>query len=408
MNNELAVVGAAIISEGVAFGEVNLRVADFESYGLQRVWAEIGRRLRSGEKVDLPTLNAVLKRDANLILDAVDACWSVDLAVSYAEQVRAAANARRLKEMAQLILDGNVADPLAYVNEQVALIEADSAQVAPTLIDEDLDDFLVAIQSAKAHATTGYNLLDSQLAGFKPGGFYVVGARPAVGKSVFGLSIAWRMARPANDLPAGEKAGLVVFASLEMSKTELMNRLMADKFGIRLELLERGKIDKPFADEINRRRAELKRLFAINDAPGQSIASIRAYAKNFVRKGMPLKAIVIDYLGLLKDVSEGRSLYESVSQTSTALKRLAKELGVPVIALAQLNRGVEHRSEKAPTLADLRDSGSIEQDADVVILLSRDKNDQKILLADIAKNRQGATSTIRYSFQGEFARLREM
>ena len=125
-----------------------------------------------------------------------------------------------------------------------------------------------------------------------------------------------------------------------------------------------------------------------------------------MRKGYPLKALFIDYLGLLKDVADGRSLYESVSQVSTNLKRLAKELNIPVIALAQLNRGVEHRSEKMPTLADLRDSGSIEQDADVVILLSRDQQDQNILLADIAKNRQGKTGVLRFLFDGQYSRLR--
>jgi len=405
----MAVIGAAVISEGAVVSEVNLRVAEFESYAGQRVWQEIGRRLKSGERVDLPTLNAALPKDAIFILDCVDACYSVDLAVSYADLVRDAARNRRLKEMAAILLDGRVDNPLEYAqNEMNAILEGDS-QTDAQLFNDYLDDYLAQIGKPKNHASSGFTTLDSRLNGFKPGALYIIGARPGVGKSVLAMQLAWGMARNANALPAGEKAGLVLFHSLEMSKSELTNRLMADFLTYPLDLLEKGKLDETYKKhDLQARRADLNRLFVINDSPGQSLASVRSHAKAWQRKGYPLKALVIDYLGLLKDVSDGRSLYESVSQLSTNLKRLAKELNVPVIALAQLNRGVEHRAEKAPTLADLRDSGSIEQDADVVMLLSRDKDNPELLILDVAKNRQGVTGSIRYHFDGSHSRLREL
>jgi replicative DNA helicase len=149
-------------------------------------------------------------------------------------------------------------------------------------------------------------------------------------------------------------------------------------------------------------------MLSVNDAGGQTIASIRAYARTMGRVA-PLRAIVVDYLGLIADASKFKNRYEGITFISGELKRLAKDLNVPVIALAQLNRE-SAKSNTKPTMADLRDSGSVEQDADVVILLYRNADDPDPVTAGeihliIAKNRHGATDYFTYLFQGRYARI---
>jgi len=187
-----------------------------------------------------------------------------------------------------------------------------------------------------------------------------------------------------------------------------MNRLMSSQFEISLDQFEQGTLTTAEIHKIKTGEHQIKRLISINDNGGQSLASIRAYARSYQRKGMPLKAIVIDYMGLISDANEGRSRYEAMTKVSAALKRLAKDLEVPVIALAQLNRDVENRSEESlPTLSDLRDSGSIEQDADVVILLSRSKKREGEITLAVAKNRHGETGVTNYVFKGHFSKIVE-
>ena len=263
--------------------------------------------------------------------------------------------------------------------------------------------------------TSGIGMLDELLNGFRPGGLYIIGARPATGKTVIGLQIAFGLARSANTLPTGENAGAVAFHSLEMSRRELLNRLTAQVFGIELDRIERGLVSSAETKMIDSRRYEISRMLAINDRSNQSVASIRRFARSIVRKNIPLKGIVVDYLGLISDVqSSGKSRYEAMTIVSGQMKALAKDLNVPVVCLAQLNRNVEGRKESAPVMADLRDSGSIEQDADVVMLLHRkasitapDPSVLNVLQVIVAKNRHGSTGVMEFFFEGAFSRITE-
>jgi replicative DNA helicase len=160
---------------------------------------------------------------------------------------------------------------------------------------------------------------------------------------------------------------------------------------------------------------ELSRLLTINDRGGQSLAGIRGYVRAMQRSGTGVKAIVIDYIGLIAEANSGRSRYEAMTQVSGALKAMAKEFNVPIIVLAQLNRAVEGRKETGPVMADLRDSGSIEQDADVVMLLNRRKSitskgdwDLNVMQVAVAKNRHGQTGMMEFLFEGKFSRIREV
>ena len=163
---------------------------------------------------------------------------------------------------------------------------------------------------------------------------------------------------------------------------------------------------------IAEKQNELARPIAIADKSGQTLVDVRAFARQVAKKHK-LAAIVVDYLQLMQDTERGRNRYESVTAISNGLKILARDLDVPVIALAQLNRGIEGRKDNAPGLSDLRDSGAIEQDADVVILLNRERanddgeDDKSKMIMHIAKNRHGKTGHVALRFDGLFARVVE-
>jgi replicative DNA helicase len=166
--------------------------------------------------------------------------------------------------------------------------------------------------------------------------------------------------------------------------------------------------------QASRARIE-KHQLAIHDKSGQTLLQIRALANSVKGKGQ-LQAVVVDYLGLIQDTEKGRKRYEMITDISIGLKNLAKDLNVPVIALAQLNRGPEQRKDSEPDMADLRDSGGIEQDADAVILLHRRKDDdidqfewqKSYMIMKVAKNRHGALGDIGLRFEGHLSRVIEM
>jgi len=230
---------------------------------------------------------------------------------------------------------------------------------------------------------------------------YVIGARPGVGKTVVGLQAAYHLS----------KEGPVSFHSLEMSKTELLTRMYAMTSSVYLGNLEKGTLSDFDWKALNKAKDELgESNLAIVDKGTQTINDIRAHARTLQQNG-GLRAIVIDYLGLIHDTIPGRKRYESISDFSMSLKALARDFEVPVIALAQLNRQSESRQDKAPALSDLRDSGAIEQDADVVILLRRERSDtdaefeQTRMIMDVAKNRHGITGEMDLVFNGGCARV---
>jgi replicative DNA helicase len=326
---------------------------------------------------------------------------------------------RQIKSTGYLLLDVSDGDnpeqllELAYTKLDAVAENEQTDDVV--FAGESFAEYFPSLGERQFYATSGLNSLDEILNGFRPGGLYVIGARPAVGKTVVGLQIAFGLARNAMALPKGEATGAVAFHSLEMSKRELLNRLTAQVFNYPLDRIERGQINPVEKKHIDEGRAEMGRMLAINDRSSQSVASIRRYARSIIRRGIPLKGIVVDYLGLIADVQvSGRSRYEAMTLVSGAMKGLAKDLNVPVVCLAQLNRNVEGRKESAPVMADLRDSGSIEQDADVVMLLHRkaamnapDDSVLNVLQIVIAKNRHGQTGALDFFFEGAYSRIRE-
>ncbi|MBK4348729.1 replicative DNA helicase [Lacisediminihabitans changchengi] len=253
---------------------------------------------------------------------------------------------------------------------------------------------------------TGFSELDDLTNGLHPGQLIIIAARPALGKSTLALDIA-RAASIKHDQPS-------IFFSLEMGRSEIAMRLMSAEASIPLQNMRKGTMDSRDWTTMASTRGRINDApLYIDDSPNMTLVEIRAKCRRLKQK-VGLKMVIIDYLQLMTSGKRVESRQQEVSEFSRALKLLAKELQVPVIALSQLNRGPEQRTDKMPAISDLRESGSLEQDADMVILLHREsayeKDNPRAGEADliVAKHRNGPTRTVTVAFQGHFSRFQDM
>ncbi|NEM91779.1 replicative DNA helicase [Galbitalea soli] len=250
---------------------------------------------------------------------------------------------------------------------------------------------------------TGFHDLDALTNGLHPGQMIILAARPAIGKSTLALDFA-RAAAIHNDQPT------IIF-SLEMSRSEIAMRLLSAEASVPLQSMRKGTVHTQDWTKLASIRGQIADApLYIDDSPNMTLVEIRAKCRRLKQK-VGLKMVIIDYLQLMTSGKRVESRQQEVSEFSRALKLLAKEIGVPVIAISQLNRGPEQRSDKKPALSDLRESGSLEQDADMVILLHREsayeKDSPRQGEADliIAKHRNGPTDTLTVGFHGHFSRF---
>lgn len=249
---------------------------------------------------------------------------------------------------------------------------------------------------------TGYPGIDSRLLGLRPGQMVVIGARPGVGKTSFALNLM---------VNAAAQGASIAFFSLEMSKAEIAQRLLSAQAKIGLMDIRSGNIRDNQWPQILEAVNSLSDLdIMIDDTPGTTVTEIRAKARRMLH-GKEMGLVIVDYLQLLSPPAGGNrndNRATQVSEMSRGIKIMAKDLGVPVVALSQLNRQVTGRTGQRPQLSDLRESGSIEQDADIVILLDRSMTDEEAERADrpdkdvtdfiIAKNRSGPLDTVPLMF----------
>jgi replicative DNA helicase len=252
----------------------------------------------------------------------------------------------------------------------------------------------------KVGIPTPWFTLTGTIRGFRPGGFYVMAARPGIGKSALALQMAHR----------AEQFGHVGFFTLEMDAKEVATRLIAQESGVTLSLIEGHDPLPEFAKfKVDQWASQYQGRILFDERSNITMNEMHAQARAWTKKHGKLSMIVIDYLQLMSG-PQNLSRQEFISSVTRGLKIMAKELQVPVVALSQLNRNSENRTDKRPILADLRESGSIEQDADVVFLLHRDAapnmadTDHAALELIVAKNRQGPTENHMLSWQGEFVR----
>lgn len=336
----------------------------------------------------------------------------------YAQIVADKAILRRLVEAGTRIASMGYASE-GEASELVNIAQTEIYQVSSGIESEDyvpltdaVRDAVDEIESARGSSgqlmgvPSGFSELDQLTNGFHRGQLVLVAARPALGKSTLALDFA-RSAAIAQKLPT------IIF-SLEMGRAEIAMRLLAAEASIPLQKMRKGMIEARDWTTIAKVRGDIDSApLYIDDSPNMNLVEIRAKCRRLKQRA-GLKMVVIDYLQLMSSGKRVESRQQEVSEFSRALKLLAKELQVPVIALSQLNRGPEQRADRKPQLSDLRESGSLEQDADVVILLHREsayeKENPRAGEADfiVAKHRNGPTDTITVGFQGHYSRFADL
>ena len=407
-NFEESVIGSVLLTNGKALDDLTLTPADFYDLNNGKIYEAMLEIKRDRLPLDVVTVSARLPRFASFLHDCMTATPTAASVDYYATKVVEESTRRKLAQAGTMIHLKAQSDDLPAAMDQAKreidnLIDRNQA-TKPSYVSEELIPYLDEIDKPKDYPLSPWSGLNDILGGFRPGALYIIGARPGIGKTIVGLQIAWELS----------KTGPVSFHSLEMGKSELYNRIISMEAEVYIGNIEKGTLKDIDWTKIAVARQELtKHQLAIHDKSGQNLMQIRALA-NSVKGNGKLRAIVVDYLGLIQDTEKGRKRYEMITDISIGLKNLARDLDVPVIALAQLNRGPEQRKDSKPDLADLRDSGGIEQDADAVILLHRESiaEDQfewqkSWMIMKVAKNRQGGLGETGLKFEGHLSRVVE-
>jgi replicative DNA helicase len=425
---EQSVLGGMLLSKDAIADVVEvLRGHDFYRPAHELVYEAIIDLYGRGEPADAVTVSAELTKRGELgriggpaylhtLLSSVPTAANAGY---YARIVHERAVLRRLVEAGTRIVQLGYATDGGDVDEIVNRAQAEVYQVTERRSSEDyvalgeiIESTIDEIEAAGSRSDgligvpTGFADLDRLTNGLHPGQMIVIAARPAVGKSTVGLDIA-------RSASIRHQQAAVVF-SLEMSRNEITMRLLSAEARIPLQNMRKGTMREEDWTRLARTMGEVSEapLF-IDDSPNMSLMEIRAKCRRLKQRN-DLKLVVVDYLQLMSSGKRVESRQQEVSEFSRALKLLAKELEVPVIALSQLNRGPEQRTDKKPQMSDLRESGSIEQDADMVILLHREdmyeKESPRAGEADfiVAKHRNGPTDTITVAFQGHYSRFVDM
>ena len=422
---EQSVLGGMLLSKDAISDVVEiLRERDFYRPAHELIYDAIIDLYGRGEPADPVTVSAELTKRGDLVRAGgapylhtlISSVPTAANAGYYAKIIRERAIMRRLVEAGTKIVqlgytdEGEVDDAVDQAQAEVFAVterrESEDyiqlAQLLPSALDE-----IEKISSGVAGegVKTGFKDLDALTHGFHPGNMIVLAARPAVGKSTLGLDIA-RYA-------SIHKRETSVIFSLEMSRSEITMRMLSAEARVPLNNIRSGQLGEEEWARMARRMGEISDapLF-IDDSPNLSLMEIRAKSRR-LKQRHNLKLIVIDYLQLMTSGKRVENRQQEVSEFSRQLKLLAKELNVPVVAISQLNRSPEQRSDKKPMLSDLRESGSIEQDADVVILLHREDlydSQNRSGEADliVAKHRNGPTRTITVSAQLHLAKFTDM
>ncbi|MEU8522569.1 replicative DNA helicase [Streptomyces sp. NBC_01216] len=429
LDAEQSVLGGMLLSKDAIADVVEIiKGHDFYKPAHETVYTAILDLYAKGEPADPITVGAELTKrgeitrvgGASYLHTLVQSVPTAANASYYAEIVHERAVLRRLVEAGTKITQmGYAAD--GDVDEIVNSAQAEIYAVTEQRTTEDylplgdimegaLDE-IEAIGSRSGEMTgvpTGFTDLDQLTNGLHPGQMIIIAARPAMGKSTLALDFA-RACSIKHNLPS------VIF-SLEMGRNEIAMRLLSAEARVALHHMRSGTMTDEDWTRLARRMPDVSQApLYIDDSPNLSMMEIRAKCRRLKQRN-GLKLVVIDYLQLMQSGGSKRqeSRQQEVSDMSRNLKLLAKELELPVIALSQLNRGPEQRTDKKPMVSDLRESGSIEQDADMVILLHREdayeKESPRAGEADIivGKHRNGPTATITVAFQGHYSRFVDM
>lgn len=391
LDAEASVLAAAILSENVLPEVVSmLEPKDFYKPAHREVFSAIRSMYQENIPVDQVSLADYLERTDKLqfvggkafILDLASNSFALVNWANHAKIVKRCSVLRSIVAASADIMDRAFNSPTDDIESTVAWVEgrllSETNEVVPSaskplgeFVQSALDEIhaIAMNQGHLAGIQTGFKELDKILLGLRPGTMTVLGARPGVGKTSFALSLA---------INAAKNGASVVFFSLEMSGTEIATRLLCAESGVSNEQVRSGNIESELWGSLIDACERLSELdFTIDDTAGTNVVEIGTKARRMLQ-GKENGLIIVDYLQLITPVdSRQTDRNVQVGEMSRALKVLAKDLQVPVIALSQLNRDLERRPDKRPMLADLRDSGSIEQDADVVLFLDRSLSEEE-------------------------------
>jgi len=461
---EQALLGA-ILMNNRALERVSefLRPEHFSDPANGKIYQAMARLIDANQIADVVTLKALFERDQELsdiggigyLARLAGSAITIVNAEDYGRTIHDAHIRRQLIDVGEQMvnnaygadLDLNAVDQIEKSEQQLFdLASVGQAEGGFKPLEAALKTAIGMAEAAfkrSGHVvgvTTGFRDLDASLGGLHPSDLIVLAARPAMGKTSLATNIAYNAARAR--LERGDEEGAVVgFFSLEMSSEQLATRLLSERAEIASDRIRRGAISHEEFPRVVQAAQELHRLpLHIDDTPALTVSALRTRARRLKRqRGLGL--IIIDYLQLAQagKASRNENRVQEISEITRGLKSLAKELNVPVIALSQLSRAVEQREDKRPQLADLRESGSIEQDADVVMFIYRaeyylkreepqkrpDESDEKFndrverwqqraeeahnrAEIIIGKQRHGPTNTISLYFDGNFTRFADL
>jgi replicative DNA helicase len=395
----------------------------------RRLFRSMVRLWEKGEVLDFVTLSEELRNTGDFdavggaatlsaLLDAVPTAANIEY---HAKIVREKALLRRLIEAATSIIQdtyenqGEVDDLLDTAEQKIFQIAESNDRKGFVWIKEILWPTFERIEQLQANSSsvtgvpTGFHDLDELTAGFQAGDLIIVAARPSMGKTAFTLNVAQHAA-------IGAQKAVALF-SLEMSKESLVQRVLCAEGRVDASRLRTGRLrDEEYAQLATAAGYLNTAPIYIDDTPAISVLEMRAKARRLKADRPDLSLIIVDYLQLMRGGGRVENRQQEVSEISRGLKALAKELNVPVVALSQLSRAVESRPDKRPMMSDLRESGAIEQDADLIMFLYRpeyyygpvDKDGNSLegrAELIIGKQRNGATGTVQLMFYKEYTRF---
>lgn len=407
---ERSVLGSVLLSNGKILDELDFNPADYHHPIYETVHRTCQAMKTAGKPVDVVTVMGELtaageRYDPAMLHQAVTDTPVWENADYYAGIVADAATGRRLISAgakAKQLVDagGDMPEIVEVVRKDIDNAQSSARAQPVEFLADTLPGTIDMLDSEVTAIPTPWPSMNELITGLLPGAVYVVGARPGVGKSVVAVQLAQTLVAQ----------GAVAFVSLEMNRDDVNMRLMSSELEINMNKLMNRELDERDWQKVSAwLRTASERPLAVLDKPGATITDIKRFVRSVSRR-RPLSGVVVDYLQLMNPpTGDKRPRHEFVSAMSRELKILALDMNVPVIVLSQLNRGSTNREDSRPQISDLRESGAIEQDADVVLLLHREfpGDKQYEIGMAVAKNRRGRTGSLTAEFRGWYSRIDE-
>ncbi len=421
---EQAVIGSMIMdAEAIPIAMEKLSDADFYNKQYASLFKAMVEIYNEGRDCDLVTIKAKLEE-----MEVPSEVISIDFVRNILDMVPTSAN---IKQYADIVYEKAVMRNLIRANENIAntcyagnksldvVLEETEKSIFDLIQSGNTSDYVPVRQivlnlfdkieqaaQTKGNITgleTGFKKLDTQLSGLQASDLILIAARPSVGKSAFALNITENIAIKHN-IP-------VAIFSLEMSSEQLINRILSQNSMVSSQKIRIGDLsDNEWGNLVESANVIGNSNIIIDDTPGISIGEMRSKCRKF-KLEKDIRLIIVDYLQLVTTNTPHGSREQEIAEISRTLKGIARELNIPVIALSQLNRAAETREDRKPILADLRESGSIEQDADVVMLMSRyydrekKEEDRNRIILNVAKQRNGPVGEVELVWLPQFTKF---